>query len=156
MADDPDAGAYVFTKCQNVANNPYDQFSEDIGGYLVFHAGDFMAVTLGVDKVAVAEFGKVINARSRDISFNLNQHLIAKGEVSSGFNACFQKVRIDIQKLKNGNWDKVKSDKTTNGGNFSIGLTDSPGKYRAMAPKFLVNEANSCKAATSRARTHKH
>lgn len=103
MADDPDAGAYVFTKCQNLANNPYAEYSEDVGGYLEIHGGDFMVfsvegftsniceVTLGVDKVAVAEFGKVINARSRDISFNLNQHLIAKGEVSSGSMPAFKR-----------------------------------------------------------------
>ena len=48
-------------------------------------------------------------------------------------------MTVQIQRLKNGIWTKVGSDKTTSDGKYSKALEDKSGKYRAMVGKKTLN-----------------
>ena len=125
------------------------------GGACAGETSNTCEVTFDTDKTVEAEFAKP-QPRGRTISMALQQHLVATGKVNSGYKPCEKQVKVTIQKLKNGKWDKIKSDKTNNNGIYGIFLGDKPGKYRAVAPKFKPNAENVCKTATSKPKRHRH
>ena len=95
----------------------------------------------------------------RTVTLALKKHLIASGtvKVKDGFNACRGNVTVKIQRLKNGAWTGVGSDKTAGNGNYKVNLKDKTGKYRAIAKKKTLNGGDDiCLADTSNPVKHTH
>jgi hypothetical protein len=100
-----------------------------------------------------------VTKHQRSVSLKLKGHLTASGKVSvaDGFNACRSNVTVEIQRLKNGNWTKVGSDKTTSDGKYKEALDDKSGKYRAIVKKKTLNGGDDiCVKDTSPTVKHKH
>jgi hypothetical protein len=78
-----------------------------------------------------------VTKHKRSVSLKLKGQLTASGvvKVADGFNACRSHVTVTIQRLKNGSWVAVGSDKTTSDGKYKKSLEDRSGKYRAIAKK---------------------
>jgi hypothetical protein len=101
----------------------------------------------------------VSKTHSRSVTLSLKKHLRAKGVVSvgDGFTACTASVPVKIQRRVSGNWKSVGSTTTDASGSYSKKIKDKPGKYRAKAPKVVLNNGvDVCLGDTSPARTHKH
>jgi len=101
----------------------------------------------------------VSNAHSRSVTLSLKKHLRAKGVVSvgDGFTACTASVPVKIQRRVSGNWKSVGSTTTDASGSYSKKIKDKPGKYRAKAPKVVLNNGvDVCLGDTSPARKHTH
>ena len=67
-----------------------------------------------------------VTKHKRSVTLALKGHLVASGtvKVADGFNACRSNVTVKIQRLKNGAWKGVGSDKTSgNGTTRSISMT---------------------------------
>jgi hypothetical protein len=95
----------------------------------------------------------------RSVTLKLKGDLTASGtvKVADGFNACRSNVTVEIQRLKNGTWTKVGSDKTTSDGKYKKALDDKTGKYRAIAKKKTLNGGDDiCVADTSPTVKHTH
>ena len=97
---------------------------------------------------------------NRTVTLALKKHLVASGtvKVSDGFNGCRSNVTVKIQRLKNGAWTGVGSDKTASNGNYKVNLNkDKTGKYRAIAKKKTLNGGDDvCVADTSKTVKHTH
>jgi hypothetical protein len=101
----------------------------------------------------------VSKTHPRSVTLSLKKHLRAKGVVSvgDGFTACTASVPVKIQRRVSGNWKSVGSTTTDASGSYSKKIKDKPGKYRAKAPKVVLNNGvDVCLGDTSPARTHKH
>jgi hypothetical protein len=100
-----------------------------------------------------------VTKHQRSVSLKLKGSLTASGtvKVADGFNACRSNVTVEIQRLKNGTWTKVGSDKTTSDGKYKEVLDDKTGKYRAIAKKKTLNGGDDiCVADTSPTVKHTH
>jgi hypothetical protein len=96
--------------------------------------------------------GTAVKKHQRSVNLKLKGSMTASGtvKVADGFNACRSNVTVEIQRLKNGTWTKVGSDKTTSDGKYKKALEDKSGKYRAIAKKKTLNGGNDiCVADTS-------
>ena len=95
----------------------------------------------------------------RSVSLKLKGQLTASGtvKVADGFNACRSNVTVKIQRLKNGDWKTVGSDKTSGNGKYSKNIEDKTGKYRAIVKKKTLNGGDDiCVADTSPTVKHTH
>jgi hypothetical protein len=102
---------------------------------------------------------KTVTKHSRTVTLALKKHLVASGtvKVKDGFNACRGNVTVKIQRLKNGAWTGVGSDKTSGNGDYKVNLNDKTGKYRAIAKKKTLNGGDDiCVADTSKTVKHTH
>ena len=100
-----------------------------------------------------------VTKHKRTVTLALKKHLVASGtvKVKDGFNACRSNVTVKIQRLKNGAWTGVGSDKTAGNGNYKVNLKDKTGKYRAIAKKKTLNGGDDiCVADTSKTVKHTH
>jgi hypothetical protein len=101
----------------------------------------------------------VSTVHSRSVTLTLKRHLVAKGIVSvgDGFTACVASVPVKIQRKTSGGWKGVGSTTTTSTGSYSKKLKDKEGKYRAKAPKVILNSGvDICSGAKSPVRKHTH
>lgn len=96
-------------------------------------------------------------AHERTVSFALRRSLIARGEVSvaDGFDDCFDRVRVAIQRRRQGRWNVVQRTTTNEAGRYRTELRDRPGRYRAVAPEFAPSDGHRCVEAKSRPRTRR-
>jgi hypothetical protein len=101
----------------------------------------------------------VSKTHSRSVTLSLKKHLRAKGVVSvgDGFTACVASVPVKIQRKTSGGWKSVGSTTTDASGSYKKKIKDKPGKYRAKAPKVVLNNGvDVCLGDTSPARKHTH
>jgi hypothetical protein len=95
----------------------------------------------------------------RSVTLRLRRHLVARGKVSvgDGFTDCAASVPVKIQRRVSGQWKTVRKTTTTDTGAYKKRIGDRVGKYRARAPKVILNNAaDICLRATSPVRTHTH
>jgi uncharacterized repeat protein (TIGR01451 family) len=88
----------------------------------------------------------------RSISLKLGDGLRARGKVTvgDGFTACAASVPVKIQRRVSGAWKNVGSTTTSASGSYKKKIKDKPGKYRAKAPKVILNGGvDVCKVDTS-------
>ncbi len=100
--------------------------------------------------------GGAPTVHDRSVTLDLSKHLVAKGEVNSGFDACESGVDVKIQRNKNGNWKTIANDTTSNNGSYKAQIGDNEGKYRALVPKFSPDTDNRCVKDVSPVKKHKH
>jgi hypothetical protein len=92
------------------------------------------------------------------VSLRLVRPLVARGVVRAdgGFAACVASVPVKIQRRVAGKWETVRRSTTGPTGSYRKRIPDKPGKYRARAPKIIVNGgAHVCFRAISRVRTRR-
>ena len=92
----------------------------------------------------------------RSVTLTLKKHLVAKGQVTSGFGACESGVKVKIQRNKNGNWKTIATDTTSGNGNYKEQIADKNGRYRSIVPKFSPDADNTCSKDVSPVKKHKH
>ena len=95
-------------------------------------------------------------AHDRSVTLSLKKHLVAKGQVNSDLEACESGVKVKIQRNKNGNWNTIATDTTSNDGSYKHDIGDKTGKYRALVPKFSPDPANICSKDKSPVVKHSH
>jgi hypothetical protein len=120
--------------------------------------GKITVTTPGGTATSATNF-TVSTAHSRSVTLSLKKHLVAKGVVSvgDGFTACVSSVPVKIQRRVSGNWKSVGSTTTTASGSYSKKIKDKTGKYRAKAPKVVLNAGvDVCSGAKSPVRKHTH
>ena len=100
--------------------------------------------------------GGAPTVHDRSVTLNLSKHLVAKGQVNSGFDACESGVKVKIQRNKNGNWKTIANDTTSNNGSYKDQIGDKEGKYRALVPRFSPDSDNTCTKDVSPVKKHKH
>jgi hypothetical protein len=101
----------------------------------------------------------VSTLHSRSVTLSLKKHLVARGTVTVGdaFTACISSVPVKIQRRKSGNWKTVGSTTTSASGSYKKRIRDREGKYRAKAPRVVLNNGvDICSADSSPARRHNH
>jgi hypothetical protein len=120
--------------------------------------GKIKVTTPGGSVTSTADF-VVSTVHSRSVTLTLKRHLVAKGVVSVGdaFTACAASVPVKIQRRVSGNWKTVGSATTSSSGTYKKKIKDKEGKYRAKAPKVVLNSnVDICSGAKSPARKHTH
>jgi large repetitive protein len=120
--------------------------------------GKITVTTPGGTATSATNF-TVSTAHSRSVTLSLKKHLVAKGVVSvgDGFTACVASVPVKIQRRVSGSWKAVGSTTTTASGSYSKKIKDKTGKYRAKAPKVVLNAGvDVCSGAKSPVRKHTH
>jgi hypothetical protein len=119
--------------------------------------GPIQVNTPGGNPMTAEDFVYGGATHSRTVTLALKKHLRAKGTVSvdDGFTDCAAGVPVKIQRKTSSGWKTVKSTTTSDTGAYSVKIKDKPGKYRARAPKVEL-AADTCLAATSPIRKHKH
>jgi len=88
----------------------------------------------------------------RSITLRLRRHLVARGKVTlgDGFTDCAARVPVKIQRRVSGDWRTVGKTTTTDTGAYKKRIGDRAGRYRAKAPKVILNFfADFCLSATS-------
>jgi hypothetical protein len=71
--------------------------------------------------------------------------------------ACVASVPVKIQRRVSGHWKTVGRTTTTSTGIYRKRIPDKPGRYRAKAPRVILNAgADICLGATSPVRRHRH
>jgi hypothetical protein len=125
--------------------------------------GKITVTTPGGTATSATDFtvttGPTVTKHKRSVTLALKKHLVASGtvKVSDGFNGCRSNVTVKIQRLKNGAWTGVGSDKTSANGDYKVNLNDKTGKYRAIAKKKTLNGGDDiCVADTSKTVKHTH
>jgi hypothetical protein len=123
--------------------------------------GKITVTTPGGTATSATDFtvGAGVTKHKRTVTLALKKHLVASGtvKVSDGFNGCRSNVTVKIQRLKNGAWTGVGSDKTSGNGDYKVSLNDKTGKYRAIAKKKTLNGGDDiCVADTSKTVKHTH
>ncbi len=88
---------------------------------------------------------------SRSITLSLRRHLIAFGTVTvaDGSAACYQDVRVRIQRRVSGMWRTIATILTNDSGAFRARIANRAGKYRALAPR-ETEGSDICGRAVSR------
>jgi IPT/TIG domain len=83
----------------------------------------------------------VSKTHSRSITLKLKKSGKASGSVSvsDGFTACAASVPVKIQRKSSGGWKNAGTTTTTASGSYSKKTKGKPGKYRAIAPKAVLN-----------------
>jgi hypothetical protein len=120
--------------------------------------GKIKVTTPGGSATSTADF-TVSKVHSRSVTLRLKRHLIAQGTVSvaDAFTACASSVPVKIQRRVSGNWKTVGSATTSATGTYKKKIKDKAGKYRAKAPKVVLNSnVDICSGAKSPARKHNH
>jgi hypothetical protein len=120
--------------------------------------GKIKVTTPGGSVTSTADF-TVSKVHSRSVTLSLKKHLIAQGKVSvaDAFAACASSVPVKIQRRVSGNWKTVGSATTSATGTYKKKIKDKEGKYRAKAPKVVLNaNVDICSGAKSPARKHNH
>jgi uncharacterized protein (TIGR03437 family) len=120
--------------------------------------GPIKVTTPGGSATSTTNF-TVSKTHPRSVTLSLKKHLRAKGVVTvgDGFTACTASVPVKIQRRVSGNWKSVGSTTTDASGSYSKKIKDKPGKYRAKAPKVVLNNGvDVCLGDSSPARRHKH
>ena len=92
----------------------------------------------------------------RSVTLGLRRHLVARGRVSSSFDACESNVTVKIQKRRGGRWRTVETDTTTANGSYRERIPDRTGRYRALVPRFSADPDNVCARDTSPGARHRH
>jgi hypothetical protein len=93
---------------------------------------------------------------SKSVTLRLVRSLVARGAVSAdnGFTPCAASVPVKIQRRVAGEWKTVRTTSTTPTGSYRRRIPDTPGRYRATAPKVPIGfNPNSCLRAISPVRT---
>jgi len=88
----------------------------------------------------------------RSVMLRLRRHLVARGKVTlgDGFTDCAARVPVKIQRRVSGDWRTVGKTTTTDTGAYKKRIGDRAGRYRAKAPKVILNFfADFCLSATS-------
>ena len=98
----------------------------------------------------------------KHVKLNRRQRaLMIRGTVNSpDFESCASEVPIKVQIRKGGTWLTRKSDTTTENGVFKVLIRDITGRYRAIAPKYTIedtsnNSTDICARAADNTR-HRH
>jgi IPT/TIG domain len=120
--------------------------------------GKIKVTTPGGSVTSTADF-TVSKVHSRSVTLSLKRHLIAQGKVSvaDAFTACSSSVPVKIQRRVSGSWKTVGSATTSATGTYKKKIKDKEGKYRAKAPKVVLNaNVDICSGAKSPARKHNH
>jgi hypothetical protein len=120
--------------------------------------GPIKVTTPGGSATSTTNF-TVSTVHSRSVTLKLKKHLRAKGavSVSDAFTACVASVPVKIQRKTSGGWKSVGTATTSASGSYSKKIKDKEGRYRAKAPKVILNNgADICKGATSPSRKHHH
>ncbi len=101
--------------------------------------------------------GSGATEHSRAVSLALKRALVARGRVSvdDGFESCAERVRVVVQRRREGRWTRVKRTTTNAAGKYRAKVPDRPGTYRAVAPEFAASEEDECLQAVSRSRSHR-
>ena len=92
----------------------------------------------------------------RSVSLNLRRHLVARGHVNSGFDACESNVTVKIQRRGGGRWRTVGTDTTNADGLYRERIPDRVGRYRAVVPRFAPDTDNVCVRDVSPRVRHRH
>jgi hypothetical protein len=81
------------------------------------------------------------NETSRSVTLRVVRSLVTRGAVSpdNGFTACAASVPVKIQRRVAGGWETVKTTTTSPTGSYRRRIPDEAGRYRATAPKIVVN-----------------
>lgn len=97
-------------------------------------------------------------AHDRTVSLTLKKHLLATGSVSvlDGFTGCAQGVTVVIQRKTASGFKAVGATVTTMTGTFKKKVKDKPGVYRASVAATSAGGSDTCGAATSPKKRHKH
>lgn len=87
----------------------------------------------------------------RAVTLALRRSLVARGRVSADGNyaACFQGVKVRVQRKKDGAWRTLGRATTDRYGTYRLELRDRRGRYRAVAPRFSPSEGHGCLKAIS-------
>ena len=120
--------------------------------------GPIKVTTPGGSVTSTTNF-TVSTLHSRSVTLSLRKHLVARGMVTVGdaFTACVSGVPVKIQRRKSGNWKTVGTTTTSASGSYKKKVKDREGKYRAKAPRVVLNNGvDVCSADTSPARKHNH
>jgi hypothetical protein len=120
--------------------------------------GKIKVTTPGGSVTSTADF-TVSKVHSRSVTLSLKKHLIAQGKVSvaDAFAACASSVPVKIQRKTSSGWKTVGSATTSATGTYKKKIKDKEGKYRAKAPKVVLNaNVDICSGAKSPARKHNH
>ncbi len=87
---------------------------------------------------------KFVVKHARTVTLTIGKKAVGGVSVNDGFAACASHVPVKLQHLQNGNWRTVGSATTTASGNYSIGLGNASGKYRALAPGRRLVSGDKC------------
>ena len=116
------------------------------------------AEVAGLDTVpgAAPPPGDTVHART--VSLNLKRHLIAAGTVAvpDGFTGCAQGVTVVIKRKTASGFKAVGSTVTTMSGTYKKKLRDKPGVYQASVVATPAGGSESCGAAKSLNKRHRH
>ena len=116
------------------------------------------AEVAGLDTVPGAAPPPGDTVHPRTVSLNLKRHLIASGTVgvTDGFTQCAQGVTVVIKRKTASGFKAVGSAVTTTTGTFKKKLRDKPGVYQASVVATPAGGSESCGAAKSLNKRHRH
>jgi IPT/TIG domain len=100
--------------------------------------------------------GGTPTTHDRSVTLNLRRHLVARGRVTSDFDACESNVTVRIQRRRPAGWRTVGTDTTTATGAYRERIPDRAGRYRALVPRFESDPDNVCVRDVSPRRRHIH
>ncbi|MDQ4144828.1 MAG: hypothetical protein M3198_14035 [Actinomycetota bacterium] len=97
-------------------------------------------------------------SHGRVVLLRLKGHLVARGGIASQTApaACISEVTVRVERLAAGTWRLVKSTSTDLFGDYSVKIRDRVGRYRVSTPELSPAEDETCTAAVSSARRHRH
>ncbi len=118
-------------------------------------AADFQAA--GPTPTSNADPAGEVTEHERSVSLALRGSLVARGRVSAedDFESCVERVRVLLQRRRDGRWTRVGRTRTGGAGRYRVELRDRPGTYRAVAPELEPSEEDRCLQAVSRRRSHR-
>lgn len=93
----------------------------------------------------------------RETSLSLRRHLVATGFVRAedGYSACQEEVPVTVQRRKRGRWSRVGGTTTDETGRYRLRVRDRGGRYRAVAPRYVV-DGEVCAGSSSPIARHRH
>lgn len=95
---------------------------------------------------------------ARSVSLNLKKHLVANGAVSvpDGFLACKEGVTVSVQRKTSSGFKTIKNAVTSASGTYKTKLPDKKGVYRASLAVVSAGGSDTCGAAVSPTKRHRH
>lgn len=122
--------------------------------------GPIVVTTPGGTATSTANFTVTTGGpttHDRSVTLNLRSHLVARGRVTSDFDACESNVTVRIQRRRSGGgWRTVESDTTRADGRYRERIPDRAGRYRALVPRFAPDADDVCLRDVSPRRRHTH